>query len=121
TWVHTAAEELATCHPLAEVLGWLGGLPFLRVARDAIVNLNAVKEIVHYGDRLYQLRLSDRGGTVVEASRSAASRLARHRRRARGRRTLPRFGSSDKRSGHPDEAPTVETATPAVRTAVEIA
>lgn len=76
TWVHTSEEEFATYYPLAELVRWLGGAPFLQVARDAIVNLDAVTEIIHCDDRLYQIKLTDRGGTVVETSRSGASRLA---------------------------------------------
>jgi hypothetical protein len=46
------------------------------VARDAIVNLQSVEEVIHYGDRLYRLRLRDRTKTLVEASRSGAMQLS---------------------------------------------
>jgi DNA-binding LytR/AlgR family response regulator len=72
TWIHTADAEYPSYYPVARVEAWLGGAPFLRAAREAIVNLEAVAEIIHYGDRLYQLRLKDRRGIVVTASRSGA-------------------------------------------------
>lgn len=80
TWVHTAAEEFATGYPLAAVARWLGGPPFLRVARDAVVNMDAVAEVVRTGDRSYRVRLADRGRTVVEASRSGAALLGSYLR-----------------------------------------
>jgi DNA-binding LytR/AlgR family response regulator len=46
------------------------------VSREAVVNLQAVEEVIHYGDRLYQVRLRDRQKTCVAASRSGAARLA---------------------------------------------
>ena len=76
TWIHTATDEYPTYYPLGELLAWLGDPPFLRVARDAIVNLQSVAEVLHYGDRLYRLRLRDRKNTSVEASRSGAVRLS---------------------------------------------
>jgi two-component system, LytTR family, response regulator LytT len=76
TWIHTADAEYPSYYPVARVADWLGGEPFLRAARDAIVNMEAVAEILHYGDRLYQLRLRDRRGTRVEVSRSGARALA---------------------------------------------
>lgn len=76
TCVHTVGEEFATAYPLAAVARWLGGPPFLRVARDSVVNMGAVEEIVRAGDRSYRVRLADRARTVVEASRSGAALLA---------------------------------------------
>jgi DNA-binding LytR/AlgR family response regulator len=76
TWIHTADAEYPSYYPVARMAVWLGGAPFFRVAREAIVNLEAVAEITHYGDRLYQLRLKDRRGTVVAVSRSGARCLA---------------------------------------------
>jgi len=76
TWVHTATDEYPTYYPLGELLAWLGDPPFLRVARDAIVSLQSVEEVIHYGDRLYRLRLRDRKNTWLEASRSGAVRLS---------------------------------------------
>lgn len=75
TWVHAADEEFATYYPVAALARWLGGPPFLRVARDAIVNMEAVAEVVRLGDRQYRLRLADRARTVVEVSRSGAAAL----------------------------------------------
>ena len=76
TWIHTRQEEFATYYPLAHLLRWFGDGSFLLLARDVIVNLHAVNEVIHYGDRLYQVRLCDRSGTVVDASRTGAARLA---------------------------------------------
>jgi two-component system response regulator LytT len=76
TWIHTAREEHATYYPLNALLRWLPDPPFLRVSRETIVNLQAVDEVIHYGDRLYQMRLRDRRQTCVEVSRSAAARLS---------------------------------------------
>ena len=76
TWIHTADAEYPSYYPLAQLAFWLGEHPFLRAARDAIVNLDSVAEIIHYGDRLYQLRLKDRRGSTVAVSRSGARILA---------------------------------------------
>jgi DNA-binding LytR/AlgR family response regulator len=76
TWVHTVREEFATYYPLADLIRWLGGYPFVQIARHAVVNLKAIELITHYGDRLYRVRLRDRAGTELTASRSGASRLA---------------------------------------------
>ena len=76
TWVHTVREEFGTYYPLADLVRWLGGHPFLQIARHAVVNLRAIEVITHYGDRLYRVRLRDRAGTEVIASRSGASRIA---------------------------------------------
>jgi two-component system, LytTR family, response regulator LytT len=40
------------------------------------VNLHAIEHIIHYGDRLYRVRLCDRVGTEITASRTGAARLA---------------------------------------------
>jgi DNA-binding LytR/AlgR family response regulator len=76
TWVHTVREEFATYYPLGDLMSWLGGDPFIQVGRHAVVNLRAIEEIIHYGDRLYRLRLRDRIGTEITASRTGAGRLA---------------------------------------------
>lgn len=76
TWIHTRDTEYPTYLPVSRLEAWLGGEPFLRAARDAVVNLDEVAEIIHFGDRLYRLCLKDRRHTVVKASRSAASHLA---------------------------------------------
>ena len=76
TWVHTVREEFATYYPLAELMEWLGGAPFIQIGRHAVVNLQAVERVTHYGDRLYRVRLRDRAGTEITASRTGATRLA---------------------------------------------
>ena len=76
TWVHTVREEFATYYPLAHLTRWLGGEPFLQVGRQAVVNLRAIERVIHYGDRLYRVRLRDRTGTEIPVSRSGAARLA---------------------------------------------
>jgi len=42
--------------------------------------MDAVAEVVRLGDRRYQLRLADRGRTVVEVSSSGAAALAAYLR-----------------------------------------
>jgi DNA-binding LytR/AlgR family response regulator len=76
TWVHTVREEFATYYPLADLMRWLGGDPFIQVGRHAVVNLRAIEQVNHYGDRLYRLRLRDRAGTEITASRTGGARLA---------------------------------------------
>ena len=76
TWVHTDRDEMPTFQPLSAFLDALPDPPFVRVARDAIVNMRAVAEINRRDSRSYSLRLADRAGTVVEASRSGAARVA---------------------------------------------
>jgi two-component system LytT family response regulator/two-component system response regulator LytT len=76
TWVHTVREEFATYYPLADLIRWLGGDPFIQVGRHAVVNLNAIEQVTHYGDRLYRVRVRDRTSTEIAASRTGAVRLA---------------------------------------------
>jgi DNA-binding LytR/AlgR family response regulator len=76
TWVHTVREEFATYYPLGDLMRWLGGDPFIQVGRHAVVNLRAIEQINHYGDRLYRVQLRDRLGTQITASRTGAARLA---------------------------------------------
>jgi DNA-binding LytR/AlgR family response regulator len=75
SWVHTVREEFPTYYPLADLIRWLGGDPFVQVGRHAVVNLRAVEQVVHYGDRLYRVQLRDRTNTEITASRSGAARL----------------------------------------------
>jgi two-component system, LytTR family, response regulator LytT len=76
TWVHTVREEFATYYPLADIMRWLGGYPFIQLGRHAAVNLQAIEQLTHYGDRLYRVRLRDRAATEITASRAGAVRLA---------------------------------------------
>ena len=76
TWVHTVREEFATYYPLADLVRWLGGDPFVQIGRHAVVNLQAIEHVTHYGDRLYRVRLRDQAGTEITASRTGAARLA---------------------------------------------
>jgi DNA-binding LytR/AlgR family response regulator len=76
TWVHTVREEFATYYPLADLILWLGDDPFIQIGRHAVVNLQAIEHVIHYGDRLYRVRLRDRSGTEITASRTGAARLA---------------------------------------------
>jgi DNA-binding LytR/AlgR family response regulator len=76
TWVHTVREEFATYYPLGDLARWLGGEPFIQIGRHAVVNLHAIEHVVHYGDRLYRVRLRDRAATEITASRTGAARLA---------------------------------------------
>jgi two-component system, LytTR family, response regulator LytT len=83
TWIHTTAEEFPTYYPLATLVRWLGGSPFLQISRDAIVNMTVVTEITRVGDRRYELRLRDRARTVAESSRTGAALLADYLRSGR--------------------------------------
>lgn len=85
TWVHTVREEFATYYPLGDLIAWLGGDPFIQIGRHAVVNLRAIERINHYGDRLYRVRLRDRLGTEITASRTGAARLAGLLNTQRGR------------------------------------
>jgi len=76
TWVHTVREEFATYYPLADLMRWLGGDPFIQIGRHAVVNLQAIERVTHYGDRLYRVQLRDRASTEITASRTGAARLA---------------------------------------------
>jgi two-component system, LytTR family, response regulator len=76
TWVHTVREEFATYYPVGDLMRWLDGDPFIQIGRHAIVNLQAIERVTHYGDRLYRVRLRDRVGTEMTASRTGAARLA---------------------------------------------
>ncbi len=76
TWIHTSKEEFATYYPLCSLCEWLGDPPFFRISRESVVNLQAIQDVIHYGDRLYQVRLRDRLGTCLQASRSGSQRLA---------------------------------------------
>jgi DNA-binding LytR/AlgR family response regulator len=76
TWIHTHLEELPTYYSLTDLMEWMCDPLFIRVSRRAIVSLQGVDLVTHYGDRLYQVRLRDRSHSTVEASRSGAKRLA---------------------------------------------
>ena len=76
TWIHTATDRYATYYVLSELLDWLGSPPFVRISRESVVNLQAIEEVIHFGDRQYQVKLRDRSGTLVDASRSGAAHLA---------------------------------------------
>src|ERR1700751_254275 len=76
TWIHTVREEFATYYPIADLMSWLGTELFIQIARHAVVNLQAIEQVIHYGDRLYRVRLRDRLNTEITASRTGATRLA---------------------------------------------
>jgi DNA-binding LytR/AlgR family response regulator len=76
TWIHTVREEFATYYPIADLMSWLGTELFIQIARHAVVNLQAIEQVIHYGDRLYRVRLRDRVNTEITASRTGATRLA---------------------------------------------
>jgi two-component system, LytTR family, response regulator LytT len=76
TWVHTVRQEFATCHSLAELMGWLRGCPFIKLSRQVVVNLRAVERVERCGVRAYRVRLCDRLGTEVAVSRTGTAQLA---------------------------------------------
>ncbi len=61
---------------LVDLVRWLGGDPFVQIGRHAVVNLQAIEHVTHYGDRLYRVQLRNRVGTEITASRTGAARLA---------------------------------------------
>jgi DNA-binding LytR/AlgR family response regulator len=69
-------EEFATYYPVGDLMRWLDGDPFIQIGRHAVVNLQGIERVTHYGDRLYRVRLHDRAGTELTASRTGAARLA---------------------------------------------
>jgi two-component system, LytTR family, response regulator LytT len=75
TWVHTVLEEFPTYYQLAQLMRRLKGEPFVQVGRHAIVNLRGIQQVWQQSGRRYRLRLHDRVGTVVNASRSGSGRL----------------------------------------------
>ena len=75
TWIHTVLEEFGTYYRLAELVHRLGGDPFIQLGRHAIVNLRAVEHVNRSGDRNYRVRLHDRLGSEIKASRTGAARL----------------------------------------------
>jgi DNA-binding LytR/AlgR family response regulator len=83
TWVHTSQEEFGTNYPLARVMQWVGSVTFIQIARHATVNLYAIAHIIHYGTRLYRVRIRDRVGSEITASRSGVARLAAMLKRAK--------------------------------------
>jgi two-component system LytT family response regulator/two-component system response regulator LytT len=84
TWIHTVREEFATYYPVADLVKWLGDELFIQIGRHAIVNPQAIEQVIHYGDRLYRVRLRDRTGTEINASRTGATRLATMLKAQRG-------------------------------------
>jgi len=53
----------------------LGGDPFIQLGRHGVVNLRAVEYVNRSGDRNYRVRLHDRLGSEIKASRTGAARL----------------------------------------------
>jgi DNA-binding LytR/AlgR family response regulator len=70
-------QEFATYYPLADLMRWLVGDPFIQIGRHAAVALQVIEHIIHCGDRHYRVRLCDRVGTELTASRTGAARIAR--------------------------------------------
>jgi hypothetical protein len=54
------AGRVATYYPLSDLMKWLDGDPFIQIGRHAVVNLQAIERVTHYGDRLYRVRMRDR-------------------------------------------------------------
>jgi two-component system, LytTR family, response regulator LytT len=75
SWIHTVLEEFPTYYPLAQLMRWFEGEPFIQIGRHAIVNVKGIQEVWRQEDRVYRLRLHDRAGTVISASRSGSARL----------------------------------------------
>lgn len=75
TWIHTMTDAYSELDALGAVGRRLGGDPFLQVSRDAIVNLDAIREVRRVGDRLCEVLLRDAKGTRIEASRTGSKIL----------------------------------------------
>jgi two-component system, LytTR family, response regulator LytT len=75
TWIHTVLEEFSTYYSLADLIHWLGGDPFIQLGRDAVVNLRAVEKVSRSGPRIYRVKVRDRLGSEIRASRAGAARL----------------------------------------------
>lgn len=73
---------------IAQLMRWLRGEPFVQVGRHAIVNLRAIQKVWRQSDRVYRLRMHDRTGTVVNASRSGSTRLLAAFKARTGSQTL---------------------------------
>jgi hypothetical protein len=56
TWVHTVREEFATYYPVADLLRWLGGDPFIQIGRHAAVNLSRDKLVTAVARAMLNLR-----------------------------------------------------------------
>jgi two-component system, LytTR family, response regulator LytT len=76
TWIHTVREEFATNYPVASLMEWLGGRPFIQIGRHAVVNERAIDLITDQGERHYRVQLWDRPKTHINASRTGGVRLA---------------------------------------------
>jgi DNA-binding LytR/AlgR family response regulator len=87
-WIHTVLEEFPTYYLVAQLMRWLRGEPFVQVGRHAIVNLRAIQEVWRQSDRVYRLRMYDRTGTVINASRSGSTRLLAEFKARTGSQTL---------------------------------
>lgn len=81
-------EEFPTYYLVAQLMRWLRGEPFVQVGRHAIVNLRAIQEVWRQSDRVYRLRMYDRTGTVINASRSGSTRLLAEFKARTGSQTL---------------------------------
>ena len=75
TWVVTMQGSYPTHEPLASVKDRLDDESFLRISRDAVVNVEHIAEVRRLGDRHYEVVLRDAARTTVETSRSGASLL----------------------------------------------
>jgi hypothetical protein len=48
----------------------------VQIGRHVVLNLQAIEHVIQYGDRLYRVRLRDRVGIEITASRTGAAQLA---------------------------------------------
>jgi hypothetical protein len=49
TWVPYRAGRVCDLYPVTDLIRWLGGDPFIQIGRHAVVNLQAIERVTHYG------------------------------------------------------------------------
>ena len=73
--VATTLEGQSNCRTLEELLEGLDPELFWRAHRSFVVNINRIKEVVHWFKSSYQLRMEDRKQTEIPVSRAQTKRL----------------------------------------------
>lgn len=74
-YMKTLKGEFPIPYTVTQMERKLAPFNFIRANEGCIVNLNRVKEVVHLGERSYELLLNDKEGTTVELSRTRARAL----------------------------------------------
>jgi two-component system LytT family response regulator len=74
-FLHTGDQEFIIDETLGELEEKLNSSDFVRIHRSAIVNMNFIREMVRWFGGKIKVRLNDKAGTELVASRANASRL----------------------------------------------